>query len=232
MESLFTSYLLQSKECVLPGIGSFQIKYLPATYVEGANQLLPPSEEIIFKEEILIQSPGIVKYIADKKHIEENEAEALLSNFCNEWNKKIRAGDKLNLLPIGSLHSNEDGEILFKRETGFRFLQPITLKNLYQKTEEPELNREAAVLIDNEPELINKEEVLIGEETEESHGKVMQEDVVIKKSYWGYWAFILFTIGVVVIFLHFKDHNFSSSSTGNTNKFMIDSAGATYQLPK
>ncbi len=83
MESLITSYLLQSKECVLPGIGSFQIKNIPATFVDGTNQLLPPSEEIIFKEEIFSQSSGIVQYIADKKKIEENEAEALLSNFYN-----------------------------------------------------------------------------------------------------------------------------------------------------
>jgi nucleoid DNA-binding protein len=171
MESLITSYLLQSKECVLPGIGSFQIKNIPATYVDGANQLLPPSEEIIFKEEILSLSSGIVKYIADKKHIEENEAEGLLSNFCNVWNKKILAGEKLNLLPLGFLLSNEDGEILFKRETGFPFLQALKLNNPYQKTEEPELNREAEVLIDEEPELIRWEKVLIGEKSEESNVK-------------------------------------------------------------
>ncbi len=113
MDSLITSYLLQSKECVLPGIGSFQIKNIPATFVDDTNQLLPPSEEIIFKNEILTESPGLVKYIADKKHIEQNEAEELLLDFCNEWKKKIRAGEKLNLPPLGSLQNNKDREILF-----------------------------------------------------------------------------------------------------------------------
>ncbi len=67
MHSLITSYLLQTKECILPGIGILQIINTPATKDAAKSQLLPPSEEFIFKHEIQKNSAGLVKYIADKK---------------------------------------------------------------------------------------------------------------------------------------------------------------------
>ncbi|MDB5221684.1 MAG: hypothetical protein JWN83_351 [Chitinophagaceae bacterium] len=214
MHSLITSYLLQSKECILPGIGILQVINTPASTDAATRRLLPPSEEIIFRKESHSKSPGLVKYIVGKKHIQQSEAEELLNDFCKEWKEKINAGEKLDLEGIGSIQKNTDGIISFEKENSFNFLQPIIVDNLYKSVEEP-------LLIDKDPEVNEYKE---------------EEEVIVErgeKSYWGLWALILLAIGSVVIFYHFKDYKIiTGSSVGNQHKYIIDSAGATYQLPK
>jgi hypothetical protein len=216
MQSLITSYLLQSRECVLPGIGVLQIIHTPASTDAANNRVLPPFEEIIFKKENHSKSPGLVKYIADKKHIEQSEAEDILNNFCSEWKEKINAGGKLNFETVGSIQKNADGIISFvqrtpsgEREGSFNFLHPIAVNDPYRKAEEH-------VSINEEPVL--------------SEANVVEEEVVVERSYWGLWAMILLAIGSVMIFYHFKDHKLSGSTIGNQNHFAIDSATATYHL--
>src|ERR1035437_7606639 len=210
MHSLITSYLLQSRECVLPGIGILQIKNIPAKTDSAKSLLLPPAEEIIFRKEAYSKSPGLVKYIADKKHIEQSEAEDILNNFCSEWKEKINAGGKLNFETVGSIQKNADGIIFFHRENSFIFLQPISVNEPYKRAEEP-------VSIDEEQDV---SEVFEDEE----------EDVVVEKSYWALWAIILTVLAFAAIFYHFKDHKLSGSTIGNQNHFAIDSATATYHL--
>ena len=211
MHALITSYLLQSKECILPGIGILQIKNIPATFNSDTNQILPPSEEIIFNNKSRTESPGLVKYIAHKQGIEQDEAEKLFESFCNEWKEKINKGEELNFETIGKLHNNGKGEIIFERESGFTYLKPITIDNPYTKVEESTPDNTKPVFAED---------------------TIINNSVEAKRSYWAYWAAALFVLGAALIFLQFKDHKFSGLNTGNKSKFVIDSAGATYTRPK
>jgi len=216
MHSLITSYLLLSKECVLPGIGVLQIIHTPASTDAANSRILPPFEGIIFKKEDHSNSPGLVEYIAGKKHIEKAYAEDQLKNFCKEWKEKIDAGEKLYLETVGSIYKNADGRLTFERESSFHFFKPVTVGNVYQRSEE--------AIVAGEP----GEHVVppVQETTATTH------DVVVERSYWGLWALILLAIGLVVVFYHFKDIGPSVTNLGNQHKISIDSVGATYQLPK
>lgn len=218
MHSLITSYLLQSKECVLPGIGVLQIIHTPASTDSAHNRILPAYETIIFKREDRTASPDLVKYIAAKKHIHQGEAEELLNDFCKEWKVKMDAGEKLVFETIGSLQKNAEGIIFFEKEKNVGFFQPININSVYQRTAAPPI-------IEEEPALPEVNEFEVNQYKEE-------EKVVIERSYWGLWALILLAVAAVMLFYHFKDHTPSASNIGNQHKFMIDSAAATYQLPK
>ncbi len=209
MQSLITSYLLQSKECILPGIGMLQIIHTPASTDAAANRILPPFEGIIFKSEDHSKSPGLVKYIADKKNIKPSEAEYLLNDFCKEWKEKINAGEKLSFETVGSIHKNADGIIVFEKENTLNFLKPISVEDAYHRTEEP-------VAINEEP--------IVPEVFEEK-----EEDIVVERTYWGLWALILVAIGAVMLFYHFKDHKLTGTSIGNQNHYAVDSATATHR---
>jgi nucleoid DNA-binding protein len=211
MHSLITSYLLQSKECVLPGIGVLQVIHTPASTDVPNNRILPPSEEIIFKKEDHSKSPGLTKAIAYKKDIEESKAENLLDNFCKEWEERINKGEKLTFETVGSIQKNADGVITFERGNIFNYLQPISVNNPYHRTEQP-------VSIDEAPPM--------SEVFEEKNN-----DVVVERSYWGFWALILLAVGSLMLFFHFKDHKLSGSTVGNQKRFAIDSAKATYNVP-
>lgn len=214
MHSLITSYLLQSKECVLPGIGTLQIKNTPATVDDHTNQIFPPSEEIVFKEESNLNSTGLVKYIADKKNINLKEAEHLLINFCKEENEKINSGEKLSLETIGTLKKDENDEIYFEKELGFNFFNPVVVDKVY------------------EPQVI-KEELVTEDEYDSPAQKIAEEnEVIVERSQWGWWAAILTAIAFAAIFFYFKDQKLSGSSAGNHQPINVGSASPTYIIPR
>ena len=214
MHSLITSYLLQSKECILPGIGVLQIIHTPASTDAANSRLLPPFEGIIFKREDHSRSPGLVQYLVNIKHIEKSEAEDLLDNFCKAWKEKIDAGEKLHFETVGSIYKGADGLLTFDRDSSIHFFQPITVERIYQRNEQP------AVVVEEVEEPVVQETNLATEE------------VVVERTYWGLWALILLAVGLVVVFYHFKDHKPSVTNIGNQHKYSIDSAGPTYKLPK
>ncbi len=211
MHSLITSYLLQSKECILPGIGTLQIKTIPAAIDNAANQITPPSEEIVFNEQSNSNATGLIKYIADKRNININEAENLLVNFCKEEKEKINNGERLTIKTIGTLQKNENGKIYFEREAGFNFYNPINIDKVYKPN-------------------INKEEKITETENDFPEQNREENKVIIARSYWGWWAAILTAIAFAAIFFYSKDQNFSGSSAGNHQKLIIDSASATYNI--
>ncbi len=213
MKSIATSYLLQSKECILPGIGILQIRNVSAKTDIVNNQILPPVSEILFKEDSQLKSPALVKYIADKKHIDLIEAEDTLILFCNEWKEKMIGGDKMNFKTLGFLQKNAENKIIFERESSFNFLKPIAVNIAYEPIKEP-------VIVKEEPVLLKTVDF-----------KEEEENVVLEKSYWGLWALILLAIASVMLFFHFKIHE-TGSVIGNQKHFTIDSAAPTYSIPK
>lgn len=211
MHSLITSYLLQSKQCILPGIGLLKIIHTPASPDDSNTKILPPFDGIIFKKENHSKSPGLVKYISGINNISIKEAEDQLSNFCNEWRRRINAGEKLHFETIGSIHKNGGGVISFEGEPGFNYLQPVPLLNNRIKIEK-------AVTGDH----------VLGFPV----AKEVREQIIKERSYWGLWALILLVIGCAMIFYHFFAHELSGSATGNQYRITIDSAAATYTIPK
>jgi nucleoid DNA-binding protein len=213
MQSLITSYLLQSKECALPGLGVLKIIHTPASTDAANNKLLPPFEQVIFKNEAGGPSAGLIKYIADKKQVDPKEAEDRLENFCSEWKEKINAGEPLIFVTLGSLQKDTDGRITFNRDKANYFLAPVTIDKTYRREERAEqtMEKDAGV-----------EEPVTVEEAS------YNEEVIVERSYWGLWALILLAIGLVMLFYHFKDRPLTGSSMGNQQPLRADTATATY----
>ncbi len=216
MHSRLTSYLLQSKECILPGIGTLQIIHTPASTNTANNGILSPFEEIIFKTDDNSTTPGLIKYIADKKNIEQSKAEELLNDFCKEWNGKINAGEKLNFETVGSIQKNSNGVITFEREGTINFFRPISVDSVYQTSDKPvSLGRETVL-----PEI----------DQYEKEEEIIKEDVIVERSYWGLWALILLAIGSAIFFFHFKDIKLSGSTIGNQHHLTVEPPTATYNF--
>ena len=110
MHSIITSYLMQAGKCALPNIGFFKIKYKPAEPDHVNKQILPPVEEIVFNEQAIFLSGGLVNYLAAKKDISASEAERLLNNFCKEWREKFPKLDKLRKLFINYTNNCQEYE--------------------------------------------------------------------------------------------------------------------------
>jgi len=208
MHTLITSYLLQTGECILPEIGILKFTQLSAKVDPENNKIIPPSQKFSFKDNSTLKSPALVKYIAEKKNISFDEADEIYNQFCKEWKVKINSGEKLILETVGSIKKNIDGKLLFEKESGKSFLQPIQVDSIYKKDEYSlAVSAEADLKKNNAISAINK------------------------KSYWQIWAAVLIVLASLLILWHFKDQKLSVSSTGNQQPLTIDSAKGTYQIP-
>ena len=203
MHSIITSYLLQAGECTLPGLGSFTIIQNAAVIDADRNTIQPPNSEIIFNSKNGSVSKDLIKYIAIKKGVNEEEAKLLITAFCNDWKERIKQGELLKFETVGSLKVNEDNDIYFTRDTNIQFLQPINAIPI-------------ATDISNAPP--SGDNIVV-----ESHKPV---------SYWKSIAMLLVIIALSVIFYWSYINHYSIKVFGNQQKVVIDSAGAGHtQMP-
>jgi hypothetical protein len=206
MKELITSYLLQCRECILPGIGVLKVINTPASTDHAAKVILPPFQTIVFNNTSHSRSPGLVNYISRIKNITVAEAEVQLSAFCKEWKEKMEAGDKLKLDTVGSLYQSGN-ELVFEREQVPGWYDPVSVAETYSGKSGAD-----------------------AQEQTETAGETVNENVVIERSYWEIWALILLAVGSVILFYHYRDHSISVSSTGNQHAVTVDSAKATYRV--
>src|SRR6478609_5856078 len=125
MESLITSFLLQSAKTTLPYIGTFYHQWTSSKLDVVNKQILPPGRELIFHESSDSDAGNLVNFISRKQHIQLSEAKTELDKYCNYWKDKLNRGDSLNFETIGLLRRNEEGLIYFQPERSNQFLQPV-----------------------------------------------------------------------------------------------------------
>ena len=203
MHYIITSYLLQAGECTLPMLGTFNIIQNPAVIDADSNTIQPPNAEIIFTTKNGSVSKGLIKYTAIKKGVNEEDSKLLITTFCNDWKERIKQGEILKFETIGSLKENEDNEIHFTRDNGIQLLQPIHAAAVASEIDNVRI-------ADNEP---------ITENTKPG-------------STWKYFATLLVTIALGVIFYWSYKNHYSIKAFGNQQKIITDSAEARHtQMP-
>jgi nucleoid DNA-binding protein len=213
MHSLITSYLLQAGKCALPGIGFFKIKHTPAEIDIVNKQMLPPVEEIIFNEEAIFLSQGLINYVAHKKSIPVSESENLLNNFCREWKEKIEAGEKFCFATLGCLEKNDAGVVSFEKEENPEYFKPVFAQRVLHQ------NAEHTVLVGDR------------ETTSTVMNEYYKEELPVVKRRWFVGAIVLAVIASLTIFFSFYGHRISVSAIGNRNHLNIKSAGETHFKP-
>ena len=210
MQDLISSYLIQTKECNLPGIGKINLVF-SAPEVDVANKLIIPSEEkAVFSSRASQHIEGLVKYISQKLEITEDEAREKLMEWCSQAKDKIASGETISLNPLGFFQKNVAGSISFKNQNTSYFFEPVKAQRVIHK------NEEHAVLVGDR------------ETTSSVMNQFLNEEEIVNDSRWKIAALVLFAIAVIVLFIHFYLHSFSSFSTGNENQFSPATPPATY----
>ncbi|MDP4285952.1 MAG: hypothetical protein Q8891_16180 [Bacteroidota bacterium] len=213
MQDIITSFLVQNKECSLPGIGKFRIITTPAELDIANQQMLPPKDEILFTGKPDKNVEELIRFIAFKNEIKVPEAEELLKKWCQSVHEKLDAGGKIFFETIGSLQKKESGNIFLYNEETLSFFEPIPAVRVIHQ------NEEHSVLVGDK------------ETTSSEMNEFFREEESIKKSGWKIIAIILLVITLSVLFFHFYSHSFSLSATGNQTHHAPKGPAATY-LPQ
>ena len=198
MEKIIASYLVQKKECSLPGIGHFKITTKPAQLDIANKKLFPPTDEIIFKEDEVHLRKDLVSYVSLQKKIHENDAAEDINNWCQHSKNKMDLGGKICFESIGSLQKNAAGNIFFNKKNEFLLNDTVPAERVIHKNEQ--------------------HSVLVGDKqtTSAVMNEFYKEDVIVdKKPWWKIWAVILFSLPLLILIIHFSGHSFTTSGVGN-----------------
>lgn len=208
MQKFIASYLIQSKECRLPGIGHFKIMNKPAEN-DVANQIIhPPKREIIFSHEPDTEDSKLVQYIAKRKNTDFISAKNELGNWCNTLIHQMNEGTLIPFLPFGNLSKNAEGQIQLTESEQQQLLQPVSAKRVIHEKE--------------------AHTVLVGdkEENSEERKEKLQWEEKPTRAQWKLVALILLLLALLVLAFHFYQHGFNS---GNQQTITPLESPKTYQ---
>ena len=158
MLNLITSYLIQSGECVLPGIGSFTFVSTPSSLNVANKEMLPPATEYRFSDVSGQPDEAMIQYIAFKKGIDNQEALEELKQFCSQLKDRILSGEKVRFNSIGILQKDSSGNIVFGPENIQSFYKAVPAIRVVHKEV-----KHAMIVGDKETDSSEMTDILNGE---------------------------------------------------------------------
>lgn len=210
MQELITSFIIQAKECKLPGIGKFRVITTPAEPDIINHQIVPPVVEFLFTGKEDKVSDELVKYVATRKDINTNDALNEIKEWCTQANDRLKNEEEIVFHSIGTLKKGGSGNIYFHREIPVSLFGPVAAERVIHK------NAEHTMLVGDR------------ETTSTVMNQLLSEHEEIKRAPWKITTLILLCISVIVLFIYFYKHSFSASAIGNQGKIVPHTPAATY----
>ena len=197
MHQLIASYLFQNKECPLPGFGTLSVLNNGAT-ADFTNQLISAPKAYIHFENRESNEAGLLKFIAAKTYMSDNESTAALDQFCFHLKNEISEHATVNLAGIGNFFVDNNGNMIFRQKE----LPQVYSASVYA---ERVIHPHAA------------HNMLVGdrETTNMLMKEYYSEETEIKDRWW-VWAIVLGVVSILIILLFLTLTG--GSSTGNAVK--------------
>lgn len=196
MQELITSFIIQSKECKLPGIGMFRRITSPAETDIINHQITPPVVEYLFTGKEDKVSDELVQYVAAKKNISTETALSQIQEFCSQLRDRLRDDEEINMHSLGTLKKGGSGNIFFHRDQPFIFSPVVTAERVIHK------NASHTMIVgDRETTSTAMNELLVEPEEE-------------KKETWKITSIVLLCLGIIILIFYFYLKSFSSSALG------------------
>lgn len=215
MQDLITSFIIQAKECRLRDIGKFKVVDIAAKSDIANKQITAPSIEIEFTKREETISDGLIKYVANKKHVPVSQALDELKKWCADSKTNLKNGGEILLEPLGILKKGTSGNVFVPKTSSINFFEPVAAERVIHQ------NSDHAMLVGDR-------------QTSSSamNNYYQEEEVVVRKNNtWKILAIILLAIAVFILIVHFYGNPFSLSTIGNQHKIVPGTTPSTYTNP-
>ena len=159
--------LLQHEIVIIPGFGAFVSNYKPAEINEETKEIIPPSKEISFNQQIRNNDGLLVDYVAKNQTVSHFDALKIIEKERENIIYQLDKGEQITLEHIGILFRNEQNEIVFEAQIEENLLldsfglEPVSLA---ENESEPEVEN---VTEQDEPEIAEVIEPVVATETDE-----------------------------------------------------------------
>ena len=114
--------LFENDFVILPDVGEFSTKYIPAKFVPELKKVESPSKVITFNESNKAGGGLLIEYIAKNEDISSGEARDFIANFVDEMQNSLKSGKKVELESVGVFSMNESGQLVFDADTSINYL--------------------------------------------------------------------------------------------------------------
>lgn len=165
IEKYIRHLLTENRFLIVPGLGAFSLKYKPAQIDEENDEILPPSAEVSFNQEVNHNDGVLAEWIAQNEQISTDEALQKILEFTELLFSKLDYGETVRLSKIGNLFLADNREIKFESSSGELFipevygLEKISLKdNISEEEDIPAVPVIAEETVSSEPEADIQEE--------------------------------------------------------------------------
>ncbi len=115
--------LLFQYDCVVvPELGGFILRHLPAEFAEGMAMYLPPRKKVAFNAALKLDDGLLISYMMLHESCSREEALRHIRAFVEEIKTQIRNAGSFQLEGVGLFTHNEEGHLQFDPELRHNFL--------------------------------------------------------------------------------------------------------------
>ncbi len=114
--------LFENDFVILPQLGEFSTKYIPAKFIPELKKVESPSKVITFNENNKSGGGLLTEYIAKKEGMTSQQAKEFVNKFVSEMTQSLRSGKKVELESIGVFSMDQSGRIEFDADKSVNYL--------------------------------------------------------------------------------------------------------------
>ncbi len=196
-ESLY-SYLLQSRQLPIPGLGTILVERKPAQTDFVNKQLLPPSFSFKFDKYFDAPDKEFFTFLAAQNEMADYEAIRWYNEWSYDLRNKIRTDNPVELEKVGTLKKDLSGDIVFVPAAPIDLsLEPVAAERVIRQ------NAKHTVLV-GDRELTN----------EEAADSLMEDEGKESKAWW-IITIVLTTILLLILFFKFYQNGLNTGAIGN-----------------
>lgn len=122
MEAVLTELLLRHNCVIVPELGGFVAKRLPAQFDEATGKIYPPSKKLTFNARLVNNDGLLISALAANKQIPFDKAAEEVRLATTTIRETLHKGQRYAIENIGQLYLNEEGNINFEQDRFFNLL--------------------------------------------------------------------------------------------------------------
>lgn len=120
--SKYIAELLFDFECVvIPGLGGFIVNDKPSSVNRINHQFKPPFRNILFNTHLKANDGLLINQISSSENISFQEARSKVDDFVKITIGKLEKGDSFTFSNIGTIHFDNDKNIVFNQDIKFNY---------------------------------------------------------------------------------------------------------------
>lgn len=115
--------LLFEYECiVIPGLGGFITKSVPAEIQTIQNHFIPPKKDIVFNAYLKTNDGLLINHVAKAESLSYTDARIAVERFVNRCKKELNNGKRIRFQKVGLIYMGVENTLQFEADTSQNYL--------------------------------------------------------------------------------------------------------------